>query len=130
MAESVKQGTGSGSGKQGTGSGSGKRASSKETAAELREWNKLVEELPELIHPLDLPDEVQIELFAVADRLRVEDENDTAAGIAALGELAKVMPLLFADAEQFEEWRKTIPVFKRLPMFQTIYAKYVKSLGE
>lgn len=111
----------------------------KETAAERakreREWNKLVEELPELVNPLDLPDDVQVDMLQSATELQDitsgdGEAEDVKASLELVRTISRIMPSLFVDSLEFETWRRKLPVIKRTPTYITIYAKYVAELGE
>lgn len=106
--------------------------SAAERAKREREWDKLVEALPELVHPLDLPDDVQVELLQSANEIRgfTERDDDAEAGLELVKTVARLMPRLFVSKDEFEAWRRSLPVLRRADTFMTIYAKYVAELGE
>ena len=99
----------------------------KAEAAGIVEWAEIVDALPETINPLKLSDEVQMELVAIAASVKDDGAEDA---MVLLKELSRVMPRLFVDAEAFEEWRTSIPMFGRLPIYMTIFQHYVEGLGE
>lgn len=107
-----------------------------ETTAERvkreREWNKLVEELPTLVDPLDLPDDVQVDMLQSATELQdiAGGDEDVKASLELVRTISRIMPTLFLNRDEFEAWRRKLPVIRRMPTFMTIYAKYVAELGE
>jgi len=110
----------------------------KETAAarakRVREWEALIDELPDLIHPLALPDNVQLELLAIMDDVRMSDvaatEDNLGGLVAFLKPIVAILPRLFVDSDEFEAWRIRIPLLARAEVYMKVYLHYVEAMGE
>lgn len=107
--------------------GRAEKMSSAERLKAQKEWEKTAESLPDLINPLDLPDDVQLDMF---DLMSTESENDSGNVIANMREIYALVPKFFKDQSEFEAWRRTAPVFGRAEAYMTILRHYIEALGE
>lgn len=107
--------------------GRAEKMSSAERLKAQKEWEKTAESLPDLINPLDLPDDVQLDMF---DLMSTESENDSGNVIANMREIYALVPKFFKDQSEFEAWRRTAPVFGRAEVYMTILRHYIEALGE
>jgi len=97
------------------------------------EWDRIVEEIPELIAPLALPDHVQYDIIgsiAALESLAEGAEASIEENTALMKRIAEFAPEFFVSRDEFEAWRVSVPLSKRTPTYVTLYLHYARALGE